>query len=172
MEPPEGFEPSTHCLEGNCSIPLSYGGLSASLIKHYNPIFTLWLSYEAITGPPGRIQTLTNPTSVASCSIQLSYGGLWWFELELNQHSLRYQRSALPLSYRTNMAPPTGFEPVLSALTGQCVRPLHHGSIWQACKESNPDQMVWSHLCYHYTTDPLSKNLVGTEGVEPTTSTL
>ena len=26
------------------------------------------------------------------------------------------------------VATPTGFEPVISALTGQCVRPLHHGA--------------------------------------------
>ena len=26
------------------------------------------------------------------------------------------------------LATPTGFEPAISALTGQCVRPLHHGA--------------------------------------------
>ena len=26
------------------------------------------------------------------------------------------------------LATPTGFEPAISALTGQCVKPLHHGA--------------------------------------------
>ncbi len=32
------------------------------------------------------------------------------------------------------MATPTGFEPVISALTGQCVRPLHHGASYKLSK--------------------------------------
>ena len=32
------------------------------------------------------------------------------------------------------VATPTGFEPAISALTGQCVKPLHHGAAMENIK--------------------------------------
>ena len=41
MARPPGFEPGTHCLEGSCSIQLSYGrnrkDIQKPLSPHFNP---------------------------------------------------------------------------------------------------------------------------------------
>ena len=35
---PEGFEPSTYCLEGSCSIQLSYGTKISFLVKNFKKV--------------------------------------------------------------------------------------------------------------------------------------
>jgi hypothetical protein len=37
-------------------------------------------------------------------------------------------RSQNTVKKKVCLATPTGFEPAISALTGQCVKPLHHGA--------------------------------------------
>lgn len=37
MARPRGVEPLTYCLEGSCSIQLSYGRAGAGNIEFYNP---------------------------------------------------------------------------------------------------------------------------------------
>lgn len=51
------------------------------------------------------------------------------------------------------------------------VIPFNYRGLLHACKNSNPDQIFWRDLCYHYTTDAffpnMSKNLVVTPKKNP-----
>ena len=52
-----------------------------------------------------------------------------WLQLGPGLNSGLSSRSQNNVKKKVCLATPTGFEPAISALTGQCVKPLHHGAV-------------------------------------------
>ncbi len=76
---------------------------------------------QALRGNDGRERGNDGCGCLLSIFIAMTFD---WEPLEC-QHNLA---SGPRFSLLCSLATPTGFEPALSALTGQCVRPLHHGA--------------------------------------------
>ena len=51
-----------------------------------------------------------------------------WLQLGPGLNSGLFPKSQNIVKKKVCLATPTGFEPAISALTGQCVKPLHHGA--------------------------------------------
>jgi len=60
---PTGFEPVTHCLEGNCSIPLSYGTVEPARVIQR-------MDHPAFIGASRRTRT-ANPRITSAMLFQL-----------------------------------------------------------------------------------------------------
>ncbi len=78
----------------------------------------------------------------------------WWSAKESNlvaNRHLGYSQGVVPATYSRSesLAVSKGFEPSISAVTGQ--RPLQAGprDHWQAVKESNPRPRVWNPFGHH-----------------------
>ena len=73
--------------------------------------------------------------------------------LDSNQRPFVYQTNALNhLSYVRMLEPLLGIEPRTIDYKS-IVIPFNYRGLLHACKNSNPDQIFWRDLCYHYTTD-------------------
>ena len=91
--------------------------------------------------------------------------------LDSNQRPFVYQTNALnQLSYVRMLEPLLGIEPRTIDYKS-IVIPFNYRGLLHACKNSNPDQIFWRDLCYHYTTDAffpnMPKNLVVTPKKNP-----
>ena len=79
--------------------------------------------------------------------------------LDSNQRPFVYQTNALNhLSYVRMLEPLLGIEPRTIDYKS-IVIPFNYRGLLHACKNSNPDQIFWRDLCYHYTTDVYFTNM-------------
>lgn len=108
MVNPLRFELRTPWLKVRCSNQLSYGSMVGRCRIELLPV------KERFYRPLARTTSFTSPLVV-----------LGRIELPSND----YQSLALPLSYSTVLVARTGFEPVISALKGQCPWPLDERAI-------------------------------------------
>ena len=86
-----------------------------------------------------------------------NYLYFWWLQRELNQRHKDFQSSALPTELWSQMAVPTGFEPVISCVTGKRDRPLHYGTIGCGRRIWTYDLRVMSPTSYQTATIPRYK---------------
>ena len=87
--------------------------------------------------------------------------------LDSNQRPFVYQTNALNhLSYVRMLEPLLGIEPRTIDYKS-IVIPFNYRGLLHACKNSNPDQIFWRDLCYHYTTDAYKSDPGGTRTHDP-----
>ena len=75
-----------------------------------------------------RVQTSRRTGWRGICSMSSGPVTTRWLQLGPGLNSGLSSRSQNNVKKKVCLATPTGFEPAISALTGQCVKPLHHGA--------------------------------------------
>ena len=134
-------------------------GVEPAIIRLPMPVTSLSGSHPDINWCERRV---SNPflwifSPAQSPDLPLSHGGKWWSRTTRVTMTADLQSAPLPLRYNFPFCSSNRIRTCNLDYIRVLLSPLSYGTIQKtilhAVKDSNPDQEIWSHLCYRYTND-------------------